>query len=113
MNSPFHHLDLADVRPGMVLSDMLLDRQGQVLLPKGATLTAKIIDLLPRHGIDRLPIVRSAGEVAAPAPLDEAAVTAQLAKLFRRIDPALESSSAALTLQAYMADYRLEREIAP
>lgn len=113
MNSPFHHLALADVRPGMVLSDVLLDRQGQVLLPQGATLTASIIALLPRHGIDRLPILLSAGAGAAPAPIDEAAVSARLAQLFRRIDPALETSSAALALQRYMSDYRLEREIVP
>jgi len=113
MNSPFHHLDLADVRPGMVLSDMLLDRQGQVLLPKGAVLTANIIALLPRHGIDRLPVLRSISEGEAPVPIDETAVTAQLAKLFRRLDLSLEANSAALALQTYVADYRLEREIAP
>ena len=113
MNSPYQHLALADVRPGMVLSDVLLDRQGQVLLPQGATLTASIIALLPRHGIDRLPILRSVNEGEAPAPIDEAAVTARLAQLFRRIDPALETSSASAALHAYMLDYRLEREIAP
>ena len=33
------HFALADVKPDMVLSDDLLDPQGQVLLPKGAMLT--------------------------------------------------------------------------
>ena len=46
----------------MVLSDVLLDRQGQVLLPQGAVLTATMIALLPRHGIDRLPVLRSISE---------------------------------------------------
>ena len=36
MTGNYHQLALADVRPGMVLSDVLLDVQGQVLLPQGA-----------------------------------------------------------------------------
>ncbi|MDB5962203.1 MAG: hypothetical protein JWP59_3497 [Massilia sp.] len=111
MNSPYQHLALADVRPGMVLSDVLLDRQGQVLLPQGAILTAPIIALLPRHGIDRLPVLRSAGAGTAAPAIDEAAVTARLARLFRRCD--LERDSAGAALHDYMLDYRLDREIAP
>ena len=65
MSSAYQHLALAEVRPGMVLSDVLLDQQGQVLLPQGAVLTAAIIALLPRHGIDMLAVLRSD---AAPAP---------------------------------------------
>ena len=64
MNLAYQHLALAEVQPGMVLSDVLLDRQGQVLLPQGAVLTAAIIALLPRHGIDRLPVLRT--DDAAP-----------------------------------------------
>jgi hypothetical protein len=111
MNSPYQHLALADVRPGMVLSDVLLDRQGQVLLPQGAILTAPIIALLPRHGIERLPVLRSAGDGTAAPAIDEAAVTARLAHLFRRCD--LERDSAGAGLHDYMLDYRLDREIAP
>lgn len=111
MNSPYQHLALAEVRPGMVLSDELLDRQGQVLLPQGAILTAAIIALLPRHGIERLAVLAGSGQAAAPA-IDEAAVSARLARLFRRCDPAREADSAAATLHAYLLDYRLEREIA-
>jgi hypothetical protein len=111
MNSPFHHLALADVRAGMVLSDVLLDRQGQVLLPQGAVLTASIIALLPRHGIDRLAVLHQGGDVPAAPVIDEAAVTARLARLFRRCDADLEAHSASAALHAYMLDYRLEREI--
>jgi hypothetical protein len=110
MNSPFHHLALDDVRPGMVLSDVLLDRQGQVLLPQGAVLTANIIALLPRHGIDRLPVLRTDSEAPAAALIDEAAVTAHLARLFRRAG-GQQDDSATVALHAYMLDYRLDREI--
>ena len=52
MSAAYQHLALSEVKPGMILSDELLDKQGQVLLPKGAVLTSKTIALLPGHGID-------------------------------------------------------------
>lgn len=113
MNSAFHHVALAEVRPGMVLSDVLLDRQGQMLLPRGAILTAPIIALLPRHGIESLSIVRESAPGEAPPPIDEAAVTARLARLFRRADPANPHDSATIALHRTMLDYRLGREVAP
>lgn len=113
MNSAYHHLVLADVKPGMVLSDVLLDRQGQVLLPRGAVLTASLIALLPRHGIERLAVLRSVMEGEVAPPIDEAAVTARLAHLFRHSDGARAGDSASVALHAYLLDYRLEREIAP
>jgi len=125
MSSAYRHLALADVRPGMVLSDVLLDRQGQVLLPQGAVLTAPIIALLPRHGIEALPVLRHADSGDSSADNDEAApncamLQQRLAHLFRRncirnrdgssdaTDDLADSASA--TLQRYMADYRLGRE---
>lgn len=117
MNLAYQHLALAEVQPGMVLSDVLLDRQGQVLLPQGAVLTAAIIALLPRHGIERLPVLRSdeAGP-AAPA-IDETAVTKRLDFLFRRgagqpHDKPDDPGHASAALHAYMRDYRLNREVA-
>ncbi|WP_426114885.1 hypothetical protein [Massilia sp. PWRC2] len=118
MNSPFHHLALADVLPGMVLSDVLLDRQGQVLLPEGAVLTAAIIALLPRHGIDRLAVLKTEQELPPAVVIDEAAVTARLRHLFRHCGPgtagdsADEQHSASAALHAYLLDYRLNRELA-
>ena len=46
MSASYQHLALAEVKPGMILSDVLLDKQGQVLLPQGAVLTAATIVLL-------------------------------------------------------------------
>lgn len=134
MSSAYRHLALADVRPGMVLSDVLLDRQGQVLLPQGAILTAPIIALLPRHGIEALAVLRhtDSGDsgahnvgIANSADSDEAApdyamLQQRLAHLFRRNGirnrdggndaPDDRADSASATLQRYMTDYRLGRE---
>jgi hypothetical protein len=123
MSSAYQHLALADVRPGMVLSDVLLDRQGQVLLPQGAVLTAPIIALLPRHGIEALAVLRSndGGADSAEAVPDYAALQQRLDHLFRRNgsrnhndeDHAVDihDGSATAMLHHYMEDYRLDREI--
>jgi len=47
---------LKDVAPGMVLSDNLLDRHGQILLPKGTLLTEKLTESLRRHEIEMVPV---------------------------------------------------------
>jgi hypothetical protein len=107
MSSAYQHLAVADVRPGMVLSDVLRDRQGQVLLPQGAILTAAIIALLPRHGVDVLAVLHGG---AAPAP-DHAALQQRLAHLFRKNDIDNNADWATGILHRYMEDYRLGREI--
>jgi hypothetical protein len=108
MSSAYQHLAVADVRPGMVLSDVLLDRQGQVLLPQGAILTAAIIALLPRHGVDVLAVLCS-GADAGPAP-DPAALQQRLAHLFRKNDIENNGDWATGILHRYMEDDRLGRE---
>ena len=110
MSSAYQHIALADVRPGMVLSDVLLDRQGQVLLPQGAILTAAIIGLLPRHGVEMLSVVQSDSDRAAPQP-DHAALQARLAHLFRNTGADNNDDWATGILHRYMEDYRLGREI--
>ncbi|GGE60066.1 hypothetical protein [Massilia psychrophila] len=113
MNSAYQHLALADVRPGMVLSDVLLDRQGQVLLPQGAVLTAPIIALLPRHGIEALAVLRhtaSSADSAEAAP-DYAMLQQRLAYLFRNNDARHHADSAGAALHHFMQAYRLGREI--
>ncbi len=110
MSSAYQHLPVADVRPGMVLSDVLLDQQGQVLLPQGAILTAAIIALLPRHGVEVLAVLRG-GAGGAEAGPDHAALQARLAHLFRHNDIDNNDDSASGILHRYMEDYRLGREI--
>jgi hypothetical protein len=118
MSSSYEHLARAQVRPGMVLSDVLLDQHGQVLLPQGAILTAAIIALLPRHGIEMLAVLRSDAP-AEPAP-DHAALEKRLAHLFRKkgtgageniVNSDNPDNWATSLLHRYMEDYRLGREI--
>ncbi|MEO7497113.1 MAG: hypothetical protein ABIT83_25465 [Massilia sp.] len=107
MTAAYQHVSLAEVRPGMVLSDVLLDRQGQVLLPGGAVLTAKIIALLPGHGIDTLAVLRT-DEASLPPPVDLEAVKARLDRLFR--SPAEAPPDARELLRDVVEIYRGVRE---
>ena len=100
------HLPLEQVRPGMILSDVLLDAHGQVLLPQGAVLTENMLSLMPRHGIAMLPIQApppSPEEVAA----QQAADSARLAYLFRKHDPDDPEDTATTLLRNYVTQYRL------
>ena len=100
------HLPLEQVRPGMVLSDVLLDAHGQVLLPQGAVLTENMLSLMPRHGIAMLPIQApppSPEEVAA----QQAADSARLAYLFRKHDPDDPEDTATTLLRNYVTQYRM------
>ena len=109
MNPAYQHLALESAKPGMVLSDELLDKQGQVLLPKGAVLTERIIALLPSHGIDMVAVVC---EAAPAAPVDTGALSARLDQLFRKHNPDNPDDLATGALRHYMSDFRLGREIA-
>ncbi len=98
-------LALADVKPDMVLSDDLLDPQGQVLLPKGATLTEHTIESLHRHDVVSLRIVM--GELT---PEEEAIqrvhFQARLERLFRKSD----NEGANSLLHRYIRTFRLGEE---
>ena len=112
MTGNYHQLTLAEVRPGMVLSDVLLDVHGNVLLPQGTVLTEAMLALMPRHGISVLPITReqvTPEVVAATLQLHEA----RLAHLFRKNDPDSGSDWATATLRRFVTDFRLGAEEAP
>ena len=108
MSAAYQHLALTQVKPGMILSDELLDQQGQVLLPKGAVLNAKTIALLPSHGIDMLAVLCT-GDGATPAP-EPAVIEQRVARLFRKNNPDDQDDWASALLRRYLLDYRLERE---
>jgi hypothetical protein len=98
-------LSLADVVPDMVLSDDLLDPQGQILLPKGATLTQHSIDSMHRHNVVSVPILM--GELTAEEEAAQRAhAEARLARLFRRPD----DSEANSLLRRYVRNFRLGEE---
>jgi hypothetical protein len=110
MSAAYQHLALTEVQPGMILFDELVDQQGQVLLPKGAVLTAKTIALLPGHGIDMLAVLREDGD-ASPAPrTDPAVIELRLARLFRKYDPDNAADWASAILRHNISAYRLEQE---
>jgi hypothetical protein len=99
---------LSEVRPGMTLSDVLLDDRGNVLLAQGVVLTEAMLGSLARHGVASLPILQA----AAPAPaIDPAAVQARLDYLFRGNDREDLADWATGILRRYVEDYRLEREV--
>lgn len=98
-------LALADLRPDMVLSDNLLDPQGQILLPKGTVLTQHAIDAMHRHEVVSVPIV--IGELT-PEELatQKEHIEARLARLFRLPG----QTQADLLLLRYIRHFRLGEE---
>ena len=110
MSAAYQHLALAEIRPGMILSDELLDAQGHVLLPRGAVLSAATIALLPRHGIESVAVL-VAGAAGEQAEADPAAVQKRLAHLFRKNDIDNQNDWATGILRRYVEDYRLQRGI--
>ncbi|NML61081.1 hypothetical protein HHL21_08305 [Massilia sp. RP-1-19] len=111
MSAAYQHLALAEIRPGMILSDELLDDQGHVLLPRGAVLTAATIALMPRHGIAAVAVLATGAVVQAPV-ADPAAVQQRLAHLFRKNDIDNQNDWATGILRRYVEDYRMQRGIA-
>ena len=106
MASNYHQLALAEVRPGMVLSDVLLDVQGHVLLPQGTVLTEAMLALMPRHGIAVLPIVKDEVTPEMVAATRQHYET-RIAQLFRKNDADSGSDWATATLRRFVTDYRL------
>jgi len=99
-------LPLEQIRPGMILSDVLLDARGQVLLPQGAVLTENMLSLMPRHGIEMLSIQAPPLSPEEQAALLESYRT-RLAHLFRKHDPADPDDVTTGLLLSYASHYRL------
>ena len=109
MSRPYQLTPLAESRPGMVLSDVVRDDKGNVLLAQGISLTESMLASLARHGIDMLPILQAAPE---PPPVDPVAIQARIDHLFRNQDREDLSDWATGVLRRYVEDYRLRREVA-
>ena len=110
MTGLHQHMELAQVRAGMILSDELLDLQGKVLLPRGTVLSTVMLAALRRHDIEALPIMleatRSDQEVACALEQHRQ----RIAHLFRKNDPADESDPATGALRRLVLDFRLNTE---
>jgi len=114
MTAAYQLMPLADVRSGMVLSDVVRDERGNVLLSKGVVLTATLIASLGRHGIEALAIVAAQdadADAPPPAPPDHAAIQARLDHLFRNNERDDHNDWATCILRRYVEDYRLQREV--
>ncbi|SFL47338.1 hypothetical protein [Rugamonas rubra] len=105
MTTNYQQLPLAQVLPGMSLSDELLDVQGHVLLPQGTVLSEAMIALMPRHGIAVLPIALqpvSAEQLAA----EREQRLERIAHLFRKNDPEAEQDWATALLRSHVSHFR-------
>lgn len=107
MTASYEHLPLADLKPGMVLSDEILDAQGQVLLPKGAILNPATLALLPSHGIEMVAVLSRAAQTPRP---ERAVIEKRLDKLFRKTDIDEQDDGATTLLRRYITNYRLATE---
>lgn len=95
-------LPLEEIMPGMVLADNLLDAQGQILLPKDATLTEQTIESLRKHGVSSLRIFM--GELSDEEKAAQRAyLKARIARLFRNSD----DQDANGLLHHYIQEFRL------
>lgn len=109
MTASYQHLALAQVQPGMMLSDELLDAQGHVLLPQGTVLTEAMLALMPRHGIDSLAIVvETVSEAEVAAGLEH--YQRRIDRLFRKNDPDNDADWATSMLRHYVTDFRMGLE---
>ena len=91
--------------PGMIISEALLDVKGDVLLPKGTTLTAAIISSLQQRGIKALAIL---DEEPAADPLAEQAEQERLQKRLESLFRKCGSNEANGTLLRYLTQFRRE-----
>ena len=108
MTASNQHLMLAQVQAGMVLSDELLDLQGQVLLPQGTILTAAMLALMPRHGVEILPILVG-GAFDEKQVVDREQHQKRIAHLFRKHEPGNDADWATGLLRSYITDFRLNQ----
>jgi len=109
MSTDHDLVHVSRLRPGMVLSDELIDSNGLVMLARGAVLGEATIASLRRHHIDMVPVAR----VEAHVPPDAEAVRARLDYLFRKHVPDDDNDWAGGLLRRYVEDYRMERGVAP
>ena len=107
MTAKYQHLALAQVHPGMVLSDELLDAHGHVLLPQGTMLTEAMLAAMPRHAIETLPILTAPAPAGFDHEPDRGLRQRRLSRLFRKHDPAMDGERATGELRHFVEHFRL------
>lgn len=106
MHTRHRVIPLSRAEAGMVLSDEILDRNGNVLLPAGAVLSEGVIARLPAHEVSALSIV----DDAEALPIDRDAAQRRVAHLFRHIDPHDPAQASSRLLRRAVEAYRLDGE---
>jgi hypothetical protein len=99
----YRSVPLDEVAEGAQLFEQVADRQGNVLLPAGAELTASLIRSLQRRGIETVIVVDDSVSQEALAQAREQA-SARLDTLFRN-----SSGRASDELRQMVLEYRLEQ----
>lgn len=112
MTATYRHLPLADVQPGMVLSDELLDKQGHVLLPAGTVLTEKMLERMPGHGVESLAVAADAPPDPEQSAAERESRLARIAVLFRHHAADDQEDWAAQALRALVTTFRVGKEAA-
>lgn len=96
-------IHIGEALEGMVLSKSLLDSNGAILLPEGASLNASNLASLTRRGVEQLQVVAE-----APAP-DPAALQAERERQCQRLEHLFRhcaASGGSAQLLARLLNYR-------
>jgi hypothetical protein len=104
MSGSYTYVPLPQLRTGMVLSDDLLDSNGNVLLARGMELTAAMMTSLQRHAVAAVPIACGAPEQHVLSEIRKHDAQ-RLARLFRK--PGSDDTDATGILHQYVRHFRL------
>jgi hypothetical protein len=103
MTMHYQQIALTDVKPGMILSDDLLDHHGQVLLAQGSVLTDAMIEALHRHQVAFVPVASGEASVVE-ALVEETHFGERIDTLFRKLPQ--DDRSINSVLRDYVRDFR-------
>lgn len=101
-----HELPLDDVPPGTTLADDLRDAHGNILMPRGATLSETALASLRRRDVASVPVLLERKIPEEVLAAQRARIEARLAHLFRHAG----NDAAAQFLRAQVARYREEND---
>ncbi|MBI1891522.1 MAG: hypothetical protein HYS18_12800 [Burkholderiales bacterium] len=106
MSKRSKQIALDEAEPDMVLAEDLLTPRGKVILPQGATLTAKTIESLHRYEVSSLRVELSDDVSAAEDAAEKERQLERITRLFRKS----AEDKAATLLKQYVTQFRTEAE---
>ena len=107
MSKKHPYVALAQVQPGAILAEDLLDKVGHVLLPAGTELTTSILKAIANHHIHQLPIQTTGDQQSTLASTEHPTDNTehQLERLHRLFRHSPQDGPTA-TLKNYLEKYR-------